>query len=130
MRDDEFKTMMEFLWARLDEDETAARALKPGKNQGVARLQARVLADVEAKRRLMDWVEEFPRMVADNEGRVLWERAAGKLWASLSRDFRSPVIYALVAAYDGHRDFHPAWRLVEVEDEYESREGTPGARTV
>ncbi|MGW1210310.1 DUF6221 family protein [Streptomyces sp. NPDC002499] len=130
MRDDEFTAMMQFLWARLHEDETAARALKPGKNQNVAKLQARVLADVEAKRRLMDWVEEFPRRVEDNEERVLWKRAARKLCAGLSRDFRSPAIYALVAAYDGHRDFHPAWRLVEVEDEYEPREGTLMARTV
>ncbi|MEU6555712.1 DUF6221 family protein [Streptomyces sp. NPDC046915] len=130
MRDHEFAAMRDFLWARLDEDETAARALKPGKNQDVAKLQARVLADVEAKRRLVDWVEEIPRMAEDNEVRVLWKRVVGQLWAGLSRDSRSPVIHALVAAYDGHRDFHPAWRLVEVEDEHEPREGTPRARTV
>ncbi|MFF0451714.1 DUF6221 family protein [Streptomyces sp. NPDC004609] len=59
---------MEFLRARLHEDETAARALKPGKNQDVARLRDRVLADVEAKRRLMDWVEELPRRAKDNGG--------------------------------------------------------------
>ncbi|MEW2274179.1 DUF6221 family protein [Streptomyces griseofuscus] len=131
MRDDEFAAMRDFLWSRLDEDEAAARALKPGKNQGVAELQARVLADVEAKRRLLNWVEEWPQRLKENdEGTFLWKGAARKLVAGLSRDFRSPVILALVAAYDGHRDFYPSWRLVEVEDECESREGTPGAQPV
>ncbi|MFF9601741.1 DUF6221 family protein [Streptomyces sp. NPDC014684] len=131
MRDDEFAAMRDFLWARLDEDEAAARALKPGKNQGVAALQARVLANVEAKRRLLDWVEEWPQRLKENdEETFLWKGAARKLLAGLSRDFRSPVLQALVAAYDGHRDFYPSWRLVEIEDEYESQESTPGARTV
>ena len=113
MRDDEFAAMRDFLRARLDEDETAARALKPGKNQNVAKLQARVLADIEAKRRLVDWVEEMPRMTEDSDVRVLWKRVVVQVWAGLSRDSRSPVLHELVAAYDGHRDFHPAWRLVE-----------------
>ena len=66
MRSDEFAAMMKFLWARLDEDENAARALKRGKNQDLAKLQARFLADVEAKRRLVDWVEEDPRRMEDH----------------------------------------------------------------
>jgi uncharacterized protein DUF6221 len=128
MRDDDFAAMMEFLRARLHEDETAARALKPGKNQDVAKLQARVLADVEAKRRLMDWVEEPAWRVKDEEERVLWKRAVMELGARLSREIRSPVIYGLVAAYDGHRDFYPPWRLAE--DENKPRRGTPMAGTV
>ncbi|MFD6417922.1 DUF6221 family protein [Streptomyces sp. NPDC060194] len=120
--------MKNFLRARLDEDEAMARALKPGKNQSQAKLQARVLADVEAKRRIMDWVEEMPRLVEGNEGGVFWKRAAVEVWAGLSQDFRSPPIRALVAAYDGHRDFHPEWRLAE--DEYELREDTPVAHNV
>jgi hypothetical protein len=70
MRQVDFAVMMEFLWARLREDETAAHALKPGKNQDVARLRDRVLADIEAKRRLVDWVHE-PQRVAEDWGRSL-----------------------------------------------------------
>ncbi|MET8185702.1 DUF6221 family protein [Streptomyces sp. NPDC005246] len=129
---DDYAARVEFLRARLHEDEAAANALKPGKNQDVAKLQARVLADIEAKRRLVDWVEEIPRRAAeaeDNEGRVRWQKWAGTLYAEYSRDLRSPVICQLVAAYDGHRDFHPAWRLVEVEHEDEPGEDKPRTRT-
>ena len=120
MRRDDLSVVMEFLTARLREDETAARALKPGKNQDVARLRDRVLADVEAKRRLIDWVEEIPRRAEDTEDRALWQKAAGELYARHSRDLRSPVIYELLEAYVDHPDFHPEWKLIE--DEYESGE--------
>ncbi|MBQ0969196.1 hypothetical protein KBY91_15310 [Streptomyces sp. RK23] len=113
--------MMEFLKARLREDETAARAVKPGKNQDVERLRARVLADVEAKRRLLVWVEEnrFTPLKAEAEARGLpiWQRAIVDVIAGVPEHFRSPVIAVLVAAYADHPDFRPEWRLIEEEQE-------------
>ncbi|MGW2082998.1 DUF6221 family protein [Streptomyces sp. NPDC001939] len=101
---------MEFLTARLREDETAAKALKPGKNQDVARLRDRVLADVEAKRRLLDWVYE-PQWIAQEWGRSFWQRVVADSWM----DRRKPVIYALLAAYADHPDFHFEWKQIEDE---------------
>ncbi|MFD5711350.1 DUF6221 family protein [Streptomyces pharetrae] len=122
MSRDDFAIMMEFLKARLHEDEKAAQALKPGKNEALAELRARVLADVEAKRRLMDWVTEMPRRAEASEGRSRWQKLAGDVYGDQSRRLRSPVICELVAAYEGHPDFRDEWRLVEVEDECEPAE--------
>ncbi|WP_063754800.1 DUF6221 family protein [Streptomyces sp. NRRL F-2580] len=112
MRRGDFPVMMEFFRARLREDETAARAVKPGKDEGTARLQARVLADVAAKRRLMHWVEEYPRK-AEDKGSAFLERVVARTSLSL----RSPVIYELVAAYADHPDFRPEWLPIEGEQE-------------
>lgn len=123
MRRDDFPVMMEFLRARLREDETAARAVKPGKDEGTARLRARVLADVAAKRRLMHWVEEYPRR-AEARGAAFLETAV----ARLSLGLRSPVIYELVEAYADHPDFHPEWLPIEDEREHLDEEGESGVR--
>ncbi|QDI73347.1 hypothetical protein CD934_19265 [Streptomyces calvus] len=116
MRHD-FDVMVEFLKARLREDEDAAKALKPSKNENVARLRDRILADVEAKRRLMDWVFAPQRELGE------WEHSfAGGLVIKQWMRFRQPVIEQLVAAYADHPDFRPEWKLIEVEPiEDESR---------
>lgn len=116
---------MEFFRARLREDETAARAVKPGKDEGMARLQARVLADVAAKRQLMRWVEEheWKAWKAEGRGLTIWQRAVVDLVASVPLYLRSPVIYKLVAAYADHPDFRPEWLPIgdeqELDEEYE-----------
>lgn len=120
MRRDDFPVMMEFFRARLREDETAARAVKPGKDEGTARLQARVLADAAAKRRLMHWVEEYPRK-AEEKGSAFLETAVARFSLSL----RSPVIYELVAAYTDHPDFRPEWLPLDSEQELDE-EYAPG----
>jgi hypothetical protein len=117
---DGFDVMIEFLRARIREDEVTAQALRPGKNEDVARLQARVLADVEVKRRLIGWVEEYPRIVQENQQPAFWRRARAELVAGLSRDFRSPVVMELLAAYRSHPDFHPGWLPIEDEQGQES----------
>ncbi|MFE6623288.1 DUF6221 family protein [Streptomyces sp. NPDC057740] len=119
---------MEFFRARLREDETAARAVKPGKDEGTARLQARVLADVAAKRQLMRWVEEHEWKAWRAEGRdlTIWQRAVVDLVASVPLYLRSPVIYKLVAAYADHPDFRPEWLPIEDEQELDE-EYEPGA---
>jgi hypothetical protein len=115
MRRDDIEVMKEFLKARLREDEEAARALKLGKSEDLAKLQARVLADVEAKWQLLTWVEEYPRIVQENPQPTLWRRARAQLLAGLSQDFRSPVVFELVAAYADHPDFRPEWLPIEDE---------------
>ncbi len=106
----DFADLMDFLEARIAEDEAAAKALKPGKNESMTRLRGRVLADAEAKRRLMDWVEEMPRRAAVSEGRSRWQVYGGEFYGDQSRRLRSPVILELVAAYADHPDFQPEWK--------------------
>lgn len=78
MRHD-FDVMVEFLKARLREDESAAKALKPSKSEDVARLRDRILADVEAKRRLMDWVFAPQRELGSGRtpSQVAWSSNSG-----------------------------------------------------
>ncbi|WP_258054637.1 DUF6221 family protein [Streptomyces sp. Ru71] len=121
MRD--LATAVVFLKASLREDEAAARAVKPGKNEGVAGLQARVLADVEAKRRLVAWVEANPgtrwKANAEAEDLPFWQKAIVDVIADVPEYFRSPVIYRLLTAYEDHPDFQPEWKLINDEPEGE-----------
>ncbi|MGW0136264.1 DUF6221 family protein [Streptomyces sp. NPDC003299] len=118
MRRDDFGIMVEFLRGRLSEDETLARTVKTGKDEGLMRLRDRLLADVAAKRRLMEWVleEEAPE---DRSG-VFWEDAIMNGLMLVRQWRRSPVIYRLVAAYADHPDFHAEWLPIELRDECES----------
>jgi hypothetical protein len=118
VRREDLEVAEEFLKARLREDEAAARALRPGKNEGVAKLRDRVLADVEAKWRLLDWVHEPQRELKESE-RSPVGRAIINGWVRRRR----PVIYELVAAYAGHPDFRPEWSPIEDE---EPRQATSG----
>ncbi|MEU6181188.1 DUF6221 family protein [Streptomyces coeruleorubidus] len=115
---------MQFLKARLREDEAAARAVKPGKSEDLKRLKARVLADVEAKRQLVAWVEEnFGTVLkADAEARGLpvLQKGAVHLIAALPEFLRSPVIERLVWAYADHPDYDPGWGLTEYMHEDEA----------
>ncbi|MEU5030198.1 DUF6221 family protein [Streptomyces milbemycinicus] len=121
MSRDDFAVRMEFFTARLREDEKAAEALKSNKSDAVAELRARVLADVEAKRRLMDWVTEPPQLpeVGDLSrwGAHAWDVVVGTAAAMRLRR-RRRVIDCLLTAYADHPDFRPGWNLVEVEDKY------------
>lgn len=121
MRPDDLAVMMEFLKARLREDEAAAHALK--KTKDVEALRDRILADVAAKRRLMRWVEKPRDKTAEltTDGTTWKDKAVNAavdmvtdLWVSR----RDQVIRELVAAYEGHPDFRPEWKPTE--DEYES----------
>ncbi|WP_189939364.1 DUF6221 family protein [Streptomyces aurantiogriseus] len=114
--------MAEFLRGRLSQDETLARTVKTGKDEGLMRLRDRVLADVEAKRRLLDWVTEPPPLP---EGEELsgWRAHAWGVLVGVAADWkvdrRSRVIYELVAAYEGHADFRDEWKLVDGQPEGE-----------
>ncbi|MFD8072187.1 DUF6221 family protein [Streptomyces sp. NPDC059718] len=130
MRDD-FWVMVEFFRGRLREDETLARTVKVGKDEGLTRLRDQVLADVEAKRRILDWVlkEEAPE---DRSG-VFWEDALMKGLTGIRRGLRAPVLRELVQAYAKHPDFRREWLLIdgkrELEDGYEPDEDRPSTRT-
>ncbi|WP_406408223.1 DUF6221 family protein [Streptomyces halstedii] len=130
MRDD-FEVKVEFLVARLREDEMGALALKPGKSADVAGLQARVLADIKTKRRLLGWTTEPPRLPEGGDlsrwGAHAWDLVVGTA-AAMRLDRRRPVIDCLVAAYADHPDFHPEWKLFEVEDQYEVGHDKPSTR--
>ncbi|MDX2554729.1 DUF6221 family protein [Streptomyces stelliscabiei] len=112
-----FEGAMQFLKARLHEDEAAARAVKPGKSQDLERLKARVLADVEAKRQLVAWVEDnfgtALKADADVRGLPTLKKGAVHLIAAVPELLRSPVIERLVWAYASHPDYDPAWGLSE-----------------
>ncbi|MEE1764778.1 MULTISPECIES: DUF6221 family protein [unclassified Streptomyces] len=115
------EAMVVFLRARFREDETAARALKPGKNEDLIRLRDRVLADVEAKRRLLHWVHEIPWTVEDKPRSIL-ENAVMSGIEGIPLRRRSPVAFTLLAAYADHPDFHPEWKyLVDEPDEADVR---------
>ncbi|WP_241845893.1 DUF6221 family protein [Streptomyces sp. MJM1172] len=119
----DFEAMMVFLKARLREDERAARALKPGKNEDLIRLRERVIADAETKRRLLQWVHEVPWVVEDRPRSTL-EGLLRNAIAGIPLRRRSPVALTLLAAYVDHPDFHPEWKLIEDELEDESRPRT------
>ncbi|PAN00546.1 hypothetical protein CJI59_16700 [Streptomyces sp. Alain-F2R5] len=112
---------MWFLQARLREDEKTAKAVKSGKNEVLAELRDRVLADVEAKRRLLDWATEPPRVPEVGDlprwGAIAMDAAVGTA-ISMKLNRRRPVIDHLVAAYEGHPDFRSEWKQLHVEDEY------------
>ncbi|MFF7758993.1 DUF6221 family protein [Streptomyces griseorubiginosus] len=112
-----FEGAMQFLKARLREDEAATRAVKPGKSQDLERLKARVLADVEAKRQLVAWVEDnfgtALKADADARGLPTFKKGAVHLIAAVPELLRSPVIERLVWAYASHPDYDPAWGLSE-----------------
>ncbi|KAA0924272.1 DUF6221 family protein [Streptomyces apricus] len=103
------EVMVVFLRARFREDETAARALKPGKNEELIRLRDRVLADVEAKRQLLDWVLTIPWDAYEGSRTIVRQLVMGAI-ESIPLKLRSPVALTLLAAYVNHPDFPPEWK--------------------
>jgi hypothetical protein len=100
-----------FLRAELDEDERAARAAadtNEGANwsarsmwrspfdEHIARHDpARVLAEVDAKRRILDWAVETARVVDQDQYALAPEQ----------------VVMLLGLPYAGHLDYRQEWRL-------------------
>jgi hypothetical protein len=108
MRTQEVPVAMQFLRARLREDEAAAHRLKPGKNEGAAGLQARALADVAAKHQLLDLAEHCEWAEKREGGLRLRER----LSASAMSLGLGEAIFSLASAYRGHPDWRPAWEPI------------------
>ncbi|KOG46048.1 DUF6221 family protein [Streptomyces decoyicus] len=108
MRNDEVAGLTNFLQARIDEDEAAAQAVKPGAAEDTAGLKARVLADVAAKRGVLGFVE---RMQQDAEHDDFMVHGPAMIALSATA---FPLRH-LVAAYAAHPDFRPEWESNEEE---------------
>jgi hypothetical protein len=86
-------TLTDFLLARIAEDEGAAQRHGPGASkQGLGDYPARVLAECEAKRRIVDL---FPKAAQDGDG---WNEAGIQ------------VLEALALPYADHPDYREEWR--------------------
>lgn len=106
-------TLVEFLQARLDEDERAAQAgqhsqvatmvAKQSGKQNVLNFwhrhdPARVLAEVDAKRRILDTWE------CENQDRDRHVEGETRAW------LMDEVLQALALPYASHPDYRQAWR--------------------
>ena len=99
-------TLVEFLKARLNEDEQAAKAWLPFGNPDAAAREhiarhdpARVLAEVEAKRRILDEYEQATGQYATHS-----QVSAGE---EIGLRF---ALKAIGLPYADHPDYDPAWR--------------------
>jgi hypothetical protein len=132
-------TLVEFLTARLYEDEAAVRRIadcdyfhgvESDAEVEVLRFAdpARVLAEVEAKRRIMEFHESWPVLVeqrpmlapvdaGDLSGFVM--RASSQIAWMTEKEYRrkfgdepptAPMLAALAAVYADHPDYDETWR--------------------
>ena len=96
-------TIVEFLKARLDEDERASKAVPVG-----SRGRERALAEVAAKRKIVHGYTEAHtasmRIIDESEAVV---KANGDPWSELLA-WRLAVKH-LAAVYRGHPQYDPSW---------------------
>ncbi|MFJ3662621.1 DUF6221 family protein [Streptomyces sp. NPDC090119] len=114
MRSDGIADLTNFLRARIDEDDAAAQAVKPGAAEDAAGLKAKVLADVAAKRGVLRFVERMLQQAEDDDYMV-----RGPATSTLSAT-AFPLRH-LAAAYAAHPDFRPEWEPNEEELEPDPR---------
>lgn len=133
-------TITEFLNARLDEDERDARAIANAKyfegvesdaEEETMRLSdpARVLAEVEAKRKIIAFHDQWPVLVttepeiefSGGEGVDTYTaRMSQQIDWQTTQQYRArfgeepptaPMLRALAQVYSGHPDFEEEWRI-------------------
>lgn len=114
MRNHEVADLTNFLRARIDEDEAAAQAVKPGTAEDIAGLKTRVLADVAAKRGVLRFVERMQRDAEQDDFMV-----HGPAMTALSAT--ALPLRHLVAAYTTHPAFRPDWEPNDEEIEPDPR---------
>ncbi|WP_159057737.1 MULTISPECIES: DUF6221 family protein [unclassified Streptomyces] len=119
MRSDEVAGLAHFLRARIDEDEAAAEAVRPGAAEDTGGLKDRVLADVAAKRGVLRFVERMQQDAGHEDFMV-----HGPAMVALS--VTAFPLRHLVAAYVAHPDFCPEWKPNEEEVERDPRFDHPG----
>jgi hypothetical protein len=110
-------TLTEFLTARLDEDEATVRATELRNHRGAgdeapaefapAFTSARLLAEIEAKRRLIDLAYEATGLDMDKD----LDRATDARLDSGIEFVGERMLRALALPYADHPDFDEAWRL-------------------
>lgn len=107
--------LLVFLRARLDDDERVAKRAEP--NQAPNQLRAmvtrddsapflvidsgRVLTEVEAKRRILDWLDEVDRFMERDD--MSWHRLAGEADTDNARRL-------LALTYSDDPAYRPEWR--------------------
>jgi len=108
-------TLTEFLTARLDEDEARGRLWSETwrSEGGVIDLvltpgPARVLAEVAAKRRIVELAKEATRM--DQAGDVEYGAGQAPRDESVEPYLGTLILRALAAPYADHPDFNEDWR--------------------
>jgi hypothetical protein len=102
-------TIVEFLRARLDEDEAAAEVWSTPFSNPTAEQRAhiarhdpaRVLAEVEAKRRIVERLGAYIESEHEPEPEGLWEQMDHHAWDTL---------YDLALPYADHPEYDEAWR--------------------
>lgn len=99
-------TLVEFLTARLDEDEAAAtRHLDDASGAGWGDYPARVLREVAAKRAIVKLAAEADAKCPEDD----WPEDGDMSWAPLS-DVGRYNLRALATVYADHPDFREEWR--------------------
>ena len=103
-------TLTDFLLARIAEDEAEADHVMLEVANGVVEpLHASVLAECEAKRRIVEHEVEGLRSLwrqRRDEHQMPWERWRAD-WSHLER---TPVLRALAGIYADHPDYREEWR--------------------
>ena len=109
--------LAEFLLARIAEDERVAKVADIGVGHGVrpdelwtitnpprgevCATPARVIAECEAKRRIVERLDAYLTENAETEPEGLWELLDDHAWATL---------YNLAAPYADHPDYREEWK--------------------
>lgn len=138
-------TLADFLLARIAEDEAVARAVvddmprwdfpswegqhdqdswSPAERMALRMSPARVLAECEAKRRIVEWHSEHEDCCEERYGRMVYDAepelsagtdASGDLTIRQSIGFEPYLgcvtLTHLAAVYADHPDYRPEWRL-------------------
>lgn len=122
-------TLADFLLARIAEDHADAmsgwrwKALPAGEYE---RLQARALAECEAKRRIVEWhknwpvlVETPPQLEPGADPHAMTMRMTQQIMWTTEQEYRGrfgsepptgPILRFLALPYADHRDFREEWR--------------------
>lgn len=116
MRNEEVAELVNFLQARIDEDEAAAQAtaIEPEAAEDTGGLRARVLADIAAKRGVLSFVERMQQHAECDDFMVRHP-------AVVTLSMVAIPLRHLVAAYAAHPDFRPEWEPNEEEVEPDPR---------
>jgi hypothetical protein len=105
--------IIEFLEARIAEDEQqATKHLKDASARGWASYPVRILAECAAKRALIDTQYAYLATIDGEWGCAHDEDQIRAGECEYYRDFNPgtwPIVTALAAVYNDHRDYRPEW---------------------
>ncbi len=111
--------IVDFLAARISEDEAAARKLltDPLVPESAQWYERRLLQECEAKRRLLGIIESarqagLAALLTSADPDAADQGADGDVpWIPEVIDWTTQSLHALAVPYSDHPDFHAAWRL-------------------